>query len=120
MAFNPESDILRTSDLRSDSEVKEYVKASLRLATADDPRLEGAYEAALEIVLRRSPTVFEAGSGTQYAVPVSIHNQAVVKLTGYLYDAPESAGGGQWSNAWLNSGAGSLVGHFTQHRAGAI
>ena len=120
MAFIPESHTLQPSDLRTDSDVKAYFIEALRLSNPDDMRLNACYEAAVEIVLRRSPTAFTSLHGRRYDVPTAIHNLAIVKLTGYLFDAPDSPGGAGWANAWNFSGAHGLIAHFTQPRAGKI
>lgn len=52
--------------------------------------------------------------------PDAVHNEAVVRLAGYLYDAPTSGPGAGYAHAWRNSGAQSMTAPWTSRRAGAV
>ena len=54
------------------------------------------------------------------ALPEPVRNEAYVRFSGYLLDAPESPAGGNWSNAWRNSGAESLTARWRRRSAGVI
>ena len=59
---------------------------------------------------------------TDYAAsaPDDVHNEAVIRLSAYLYDAPFSAANGQFANAFRSSGAESMLSRYRKHRAGVI
>ena len=50
--------------------------------------------------------------------PDAIHNEAAVRIVGYLFDAPQSPGGAMYANAGRNSGAWALLLPYRVHRAG--
>ncbi|MDE2812027.1 MAG: hypothetical protein OXM01_03330 [Gemmatimonadota bacterium] len=52
------------------------------------------------------------------AAPDSIKDECVVRMVGYLLDAPTSPSGQAFSNAWVNSGAASLASRWVERRAG--
>lgn len=51
-------------------------------------------------------------------LPDAVANEMTYRLAGYLFDQPGSAHGSGYSNAWLNSGAKSLLRPW--HKATAI
>ena len=86
---------------------------------------------ALRDALRLTDTVEETAEATRlltYATeavtkyvasaPDSIHNEAVRRLAGYLYDQPEAAKGDSYANALRNSGAARMLLAYRVHRAG--
>ena len=50
--------------------------------------------------------------------PDVVHNEAVRRLAGYLYDMPEAGRGDGYANALRNSGAASILLPYRKHRAG--
>ena len=50
--------------------------------------------------------------------PDVVHNEAVRRLAGYLYDMPEAAMGDGYANAMRNSGAARSLLPYRVHRAG--
>ena len=48
----------------------------------------------------------------------AVHNEAVRRLAGYLYDMPEAGRGDGYANALRNSGAASILLPYRKHRAG--
>ena len=52
----------------------------------------------------------------QLDTPDEIRNEAIIRVAGYLYDAPTTA----YANALTNSGAGSILLPYRQHRAGNV
>ena len=52
--------------------------------------------------------------------PDVVHNEAAIRLTGYLYDRPNAPRGAAYSDALANSGAGAILLPYRVHRAGAI
>lgn len=52
--------------------------------------------------------------------PDVVHNEAVVRLAGYLYDAPNAASRTNYANAMRNSGAGRILLPWRVHRAGNV
>ena len=49
--------------------------------------------------------------------PLTVQNEAIVRLAAYLYDQPTSSAGDRYGAAWRNSGAESLTTRFVQRRA---
>ena len=52
--------------------------------------------------------------------PDEIHNEAAIRLSGYLFDQPFSSRGAVFSNAGRNSGAWSILQPHRIHRAGSV
>ncbi len=50
--------------------------------------------------------------------PDVVHNEAVYRLCGYVYDRPFSSVGERFSNAFRNSGAAAALLPYRQHRLG--
>ena len=59
---------------------------------------------------------------TQYApdAPSPIHDEAAIRLAGYLYDSPFSSMGSRYSDPMRNSGAQQILNRWRVHRAGRI
>ena len=52
--------------------------------------------------------------------PEDVRDEAAIRMCGYLFDAPEAAGGDRYASAFRNSGAYALVSAWAARRAGAI
>ena len=63
---------------------------------------------AAEAVTSRAPTA-----------PDAVHDEAVVRLAGYLFDMPQAARGQAYANAMRNSGAGRMLLPYAVHGAGS-
>ena len=50
--------------------------------------------------------------------PDAIKDEAVIRMAGYLYDAPPAGPDTRYADAWRNSGAASLVARWVVHRLG--
>ena len=87
--------------------------------------------AALQAALRLSDSPEETAETTRllaYAseavvkhvseAPDVVHNEAVRRLAGYLYDMPEAGRGDGYANAIRNSGAARILLPYRVHRAG--
>ena len=83
--------------------------AALRLSDSPEELAEATrlLEYATEAVTKHVPTA-----------PDAIHNEAVRRLAGYLYDQPEASRGDAYSNALRNSGAARMLLPYRVHRAG--
>ena len=59
---------------------------------------------------------------TQYApdAPDPVHDEAAIRLSGYLYDSPFSSMGSRYSDPMRNSGAQQILNRYRVHRAGRI
>ena len=83
--------------------------AAMRLSDSPEELAEAtrllAY--ATEAVTQHVPTA-----------PDAVHNEAVRRLAGYLYDQPEAARGDAYANALRNSGAARMLLPYRVHRAG--
>ena len=51
--------------------------------------------------------------------PEAIADEATIRMTAYLYDAPTSASGDRYAAGWRNSGAEALVSRWVVRRAGS-
>lgn len=75
-------------------------------------------EEPLLAILTRLKAVAEALVTVEAnAAPDSIQDEAVVRIAGYLYDAPTSPGSDQYAAAMVNSGAGGLLARWVNRRA---
>ena len=52
--------------------------------------------------------------------PDAVHNEAAVRLSGYLFDSPTAARGAAFANALTNSGAAAALLPYRVHRAGLV
>ena len=52
-------------------------------------------------------------------LPEAIADEATIRMTAYLYDAPTAASGDRYAAAWRNSGAEALVSRWVVRRAGS-
>lgn len=52
--------------------------------------------------------------------PDVVHNEAVVRLAGYLYDQPTASPRTNYANALRNSGASSMLFPYRKQRAGRV
>ena len=48
--------------------------------------------------------------------PDDIQDEAMIRMAAYVYDQPTSSPGQRFINAYVNSGAASLLGPWTKHR----
>lgn len=57
---------------------------------------------------------------TKYApdAPDTVQNEAVIRLTGYIYDSPNTSARTAYANALNNSGAADMLFPYRVHRAG--
>ena len=59
--------------------------------------------------------------GASYATtPETILNEAVIRLSGYLFDKPYTTGGVGFADALRFSGAGAIMLPYKLHRAGTV
>ena len=90
-------------------------------------------QAALSAALRLGSTTEETAEATRllaYATeavtkhapdaPDTAHNEAVIRLSGYLFDQPNAGRGMGYANALRNSGAASMLLAYRIHRAGSV
>ena len=49
--------------------------------------------------------------------PHAVQDEAIVRMSSYLYDSPPGAQGTGYANAWANSGAGALASRWRQQAA---
>ena len=52
--------------------------------------------------------------------PDAVHNEAVIRLAGYLFDMPTAPTGAGHANALRNSGAAAMLLPYRVHRAGSV
>ena len=65
--------------------------------------------------------VYATEAVTKHApdAPDVVHNEAVYRLAGYVYDRPFASADTRFSNALRNSGAAAALLPYREHRAGA-
>ena len=86
------------------------LSAALRLGTSAEEIAESTrlLEYATEAVAKHAPDA-----------PDTVHNEAVIRLAGYLYDQPFAARGASYANAIRNSGSSRMLLPYRVHRAGS-
>ena len=52
--------------------------------------------------------------------PSVVQDEAVIRLSGYLFDQPNAGRGATYANALRNSGAAAILLPYRVHRAGAV
>ena len=72
----------------------------------------------LELVTARLAYVTEAVTHYAPTAPDVVHNEAAIRLAGYIYDSPRAPSGTRYANALRNSGAGSMLFRYRVHSAG--
>ena len=84
--------------------------AALRLSDSAEELQEATrlLSYASEAVVKHVPTA-----------PDAVHDEAVRRLAGYIYDMPEAARGDSYANALRNSGAARMLLPYRVHSAGA-
>ena len=50
--------------------------------------------------------------------PAVVHNEAAIRLAGFLYDQPNAGRGDSFANALRSSGAARVLGFYRAHRLG--
>ena len=73
---------------------------------------------ATELVTERLAYVTEAVTHNVPVAPDVVHNEAAIRLAGYLYDSPRAPSGTRYANAMRNSGAASILFPYRVHSAG--
>ena len=86
----------------------------LRIVTDPESDIPDGQEAIITRLLATAVrTIQDRASGA----PQDLKDQAVIVLASYLYDRPSAAAGAGFSNAWLNSGAESILSRYVVRRA---
>ena len=49
-----------------------------------------------------------------------VKREAIIRVTAYVYDMPESPGGDRWATAWRSSGAAGLCGPWIALTVGPV
>ena len=86
------------------------LSAALRLSGSDEETAEAVrlLAFATAAVVKHAP-----------AAPDVAHNEAAIRLAGYLFDMPNAARGAGYADSLRNSGAASLLLAYRVHRAGS-
>ena len=87
------------------------LRAALRLSASDIELAESArlLEYATAAVLKHAPDA-----------PTVVHNEAVVRLCGYLFDQPFASRSAAYAHALRNSGAAAIMLPYRVRRAGSV
>ena len=54
------------------------------------------------------------------SAPSAVCDECIIRLAGYLFDAPPAAPGATYSSAWLSSGCAGLTAPWRSHSAGVV
>ena len=54
------------------------------------------------------------------AAPDVVHNEAAIRLAGYLFDMPNAGRGAGYADSLRNSGAAAILLPYRIHRAGSV
>ena len=89
----------------------EQLRAALRLSDSAEELAEATrlLTYATEAVTKHAPGAADAA-----------HDEAVVRIAGYLYDQPFAGRGDSYANALRNSGAARMLLPYRVHRAGNV
>ena len=108
--FIPPAATQRQSTTTAVTLTADQLAAALRLGDSSEETAEVtrllAY--ATEAVTKHAPDA-----------PTAIANEAVIRLTSYLFDQPNAGRGVMYANAMRNSGAAAILLPYREHRAGA-
>lgn len=90
------------------------LRVALRLGDTTEETAEATrlLSYATEAVTRHAP------GSTAAPVPDAVHNEAVVRIAGYLFDQPLASRGTMHADALRNSGARAILLPYRTHRAG--
>ena len=77
-----------------------------------------AYATALDLPGGLLAYATEAVTHHAPDAPDVVHNEAVYRLAGYIYDRPFASADTRFANAFRNSGAASALLPYRNHRAG--
>ena len=89
----------------------------LRVITNPEDTIEPGQIVILTRLLAVAETlVSERAAGA----PAALKDSAVISLASYLYDKPTAGAAGRYANAFVNSGAASLLSNYIRRRAKAI
>ena len=81
-------------------------------------RLGGSAEETAEAT-RLLAYVSEAVTKHAPAAPDVVHNEAAIRIAGYLYDMPNAGRGMAYASALRHSGAAAMLLPYREHRAGS-
>ena len=87
------------------------LSAALRLGASDEENVQ-----ATRLLAYASTAVLKHAPGA----PDSVHNEAAVRLAGYLYDQPTAGRGNSYGNALRYSGAAAMLLPYRIARAGTV
>ena len=95
----------------------ENLALDLRLIVDPADTIEpGQIEILNRLLAVAETLISERASGA----PDALKDSAVISLASYLYDRPTAGAAGRYANAFVNSGAASLLSNYIRRRAKAI
>ena len=89
----------------------------LRLITNPEDTIEPGQIVILTRLLAVSETLISERASS---APDTLKDSAVLQIASYLYDKPTAGAAGRYANAFVNSGAASLLSNYVRRRAVAI
>ena len=88
--------------------------AAMRLGATSEETAE-----ATRLLAYATEAISRHLGGAYEDVPAAVVNEAAIRLAGYIYDQPTTAGGPSYANALRNSGAAAMLLPYRIHRAGS-
>ena len=93
------------------------IAVDLRLITDPADTIEpGQIEILTRLLAAAETLVSERAS----SAPDALKDSAIIQIASYLYDKPTAGAAGRYANAFVNSGAASLLSNYIRRRAKAI
>ena len=92
------------------------LKTALRLGDTT----EETAEATRLLAYCTAAVTKHAPGSTAAPVPDAVHNEAVRRLAGYLFDMPSAGRGAAFADALRNSGTLQVLAPYRTHRAGVV
>ena len=89
----------------------------LRITTNPEDTIEPGQIVILTRLLAVAETLISERASS---APDTLKDSAVISLASYMYDRPSAGAAGRYANAFVNSGAASLLSNYVRRRAVAI
>ena len=95
----------------------EDLAVDLRITTNPEDTIEPGQRIILTRLLAVAETLVSERASSP---PDALKDSAIISLASYLYDKPTAGAAGRYANAFVNSGAASLLSNYIRRHAKAI
>ena len=93
------------------------IAVDLRIITNPEDTVEPGQVVILTRLLAVAETLVNERAAT---APSALKDSAIISISSYMYDKPSAGAAGRYANAFVNSGAASLLANYIRRRAKAI